>query len=97
MPTYVTLGNWTDQGVRNAKETVKRYEAAEATAKQMGATFKSFFWTMGAYDLVGIVEAPDDATASRVLLAIGMAGNVRTVTMRGHTKEEMAQILKGLP
>lgn len=96
MPTYVTLLSWTDQGARAAKETVQRYEAAERAARQMGVAFKSFLWTMGAYDAVGILEGPDDATVSRFLLAVGAQGNIRTATMRGYTKEEMAQILQGM-
>lgn len=97
MPSYVALINWTDQGARNAKDTVQRYEAAESAAMKMGVKFKSFHWTMGAYDAVGVVEAPDDAAVSRFLLAVGALGNVRTTTMRAYGKEEMTQILKGMP
>ena len=97
MPTYITLINWTHQGVKNAKDTVQRFEAAEAAAMKMGVKFKDFHWTMGAYDMVGIVEAPDDATVSRFLLATGALGNIRTTTMRAYTKAEMTQVLKGLP
>ncbi len=97
MPTYVTLINWTEEGARNVKDTVQRYEAAESAATKMGVKFKGFHWTMGAYDAVGVVEAPDDATVSRFLLATGAAGSVRTTTMRAYTKDEMTQILKGLP
>lgn len=97
MPTYVTLISWTDQGARNAKDSVQRYEAATAAGAKMGVTFKDFYWTMGAYDAVAVAEAPDDATVSRFVLATGAQGNVRTVTMRAYTKDEMTQIVKGLP
>jgi uncharacterized protein with GYD domain len=97
MPNYVVLGSWTDQGIRNVKDTVQRYEAARAQAGRFGVTFKETLWTMGAYDVVNIVEAPDDATASRVALAVGSLGNVRTVTMRAYTKDELSAILAGLP
>jgi len=97
MPTYITLINWTDQGVKNAKDTVQRFEAAESAAAKMGVKFKDFYWTMGSYDIVGVVEAPDDATVSRFLLATGALGNIRTATMRAYSKAEFAQILKGLP
>jgi uncharacterized protein with GYD domain len=97
MPMYITLINWTDQGARSAKDTVQRYEAAESAGKKMGVKFKSFHWTMGAYDAVGIVEAPDDAAVSRFLLATGALGSVRTMTMRAYAKDEMTQILRGLP
>ena len=97
MPTYITLINWTDQGVRNAKDTVQRYTAAESAGMKIGVKFKEIYWTMGAYDIVGVIEAPDDATLSRFLLATAAIGNIRTSTMRAHTKEEMTQITKGLP
>jgi uncharacterized protein with GYD domain len=93
----MVLINWTEQGARDAKNTVQRYEAAEGAGARMGVTFKSFYWTMGAYDAVGIVEAADDATMSRFALAIGAQGNVRTVTARAYTRDEMSQIVKGLP
>lgn len=97
MPTYVTLISWTDQGARNAKDTVQRYDAAVAAGAKMGVTFKDFYWTMGAYDAIGIAEAPDDATVSRFVLATAAQGNVRTLTMRAYTKDEMARIAGGLP
>src|SRR2546425_7809984 len=64
MPSYVTLINWTDQGVKNFKDTVDRYEAAQEAMGQGGVSFKEIYWTVGPYDLVGIVEAPDDETAT---------------------------------
>jgi uncharacterized protein with GYD domain len=97
MPTYVALINWTDQGVKNVKDTVQRYEAAQAAGMKMGVKFKDLYWTMGAHDIVGIIEAPDDAAVSRFLLATGAVGNIRTTTMRAYSKEEMTQILKGMP
>ena len=97
MPTYITLINWTDQGVRNAKDTVQRFEAAAGAGMKMGVKFKDIHWTMGAYDIVGVIEAPDDAAVNRFLLATGALGNIRTTTMRAYSKDEMTQILKGLP
>jgi uncharacterized protein with GYD domain len=94
MPHYLVLVNWTDQGARDAKNTVQRYDAAVAAGARMGVTFTSFYWTMGAHDAVGIVEAADDSTMSRFALAIGGEGNIRTVTARAYTRDEMAQILK---
>lgn len=97
MPHYVTLISWTEQGVRNAKDTVQRYDAAVAAGAKIGVTFKAFYWTMGAYDAVGIAEAQDDATMSRFVLSVAGQGNVRTVTTRAYTRDEMAAIAKGLP
>lgn len=97
MPLYISLLTWTDQGARAAKDSVKRYEAATAAAKNLGVTIKDIWWTMGAYDAVTLAEAPDDATVSRFVIAIGAQGNVRTVTMRAYNRAEMERILSGLP
>ena len=97
MPTYVTLSRWTDQGIRNARDTVTRLDQAKQRMDQMGARFVGFYYTQGAYDQVAIVEAPDDETATAFLLATGMQGNVRTETMRAFSPEEMQRILQKLP
>lgn len=97
MPTYVTLTNWTEQGIKNVKDTVKRFEAAKQAGAAEGVTLKEVYYLMGAYDALLILEAPDDAAVSRVTLAAGMQGNVRTVTMRAFTKDEMAALVGRLP
>ena len=74
MPSYVTLINWTDQGVKNFKDSVDRYEAAQEAMGQGGVSFKDIYWTVGPYDLVGIVEAPDDETATAALLCSRLPG-----------------------
>ena len=96
MPIYLILGNYTDQGIRNIKETTKRAENFRALAKKMGVTVKEIYWTMGRYDIATIIDAPDDATASRLLLAAGSLGNVRTETLRAYTADEISSILKGM-
>lgn len=96
MPTYVLLWNWTDQGVKTAKESVKRYDIAVEEFKKLGVTVKDNYWTMGAYDGLTILEAPDEATMSRAALWLGRLGNVRTVTARAYTKGEISKILEGL-
>jgi uncharacterized protein with GYD domain len=93
MPTYVTLINWTDQGVRSYKDTVDRYEAAQQAVGQTGASFKSIYWTIGPYDIVGILEAPDDETAMAALLAVAGQGNIRTTTLRGFDPAEMKGVI----
>ena len=97
MPLYVALLNWTEQGVRTVKETVKRSEVASAAAEKMNCKIRTTLWTMGPYDAIAIVEAPNDQVASAFALATGMQGNVRTLTMRAYEKEEFARILGGLP
>jgi uncharacterized protein with GYD domain len=93
MATYVTLLNWTDQGVRNYKDTAKRSEAFAAAAQKLGAKVLSLYWTVGPYDLVAVVEAPDDETATAALLQLGGVGNVRTTTLRAFGQEEMDRII----
>ena len=97
MPGYVSLLTWTDEGAGHAKDTVKRYEAASGMAQKLGVSIRHIWWTMGGYDVVTVLEAPDDAAASRFAIAIGAQGNVRTVTMRAYTKDEMSKVLGGLP
>jgi uncharacterized protein with GYD domain len=94
MPTYVTLINWTDQGVQNYKDTVDRYEAAQETVSQSGASFKDIYWTIGPYDIVGILEAPDDETATAALLTVGGQGNIRTTTLRAFNASEMKGVIE---
>ena len=97
MPTYITLLNFTDQGIRIVKDTVQRAEAATALGKRLGANLKEVFWTLGPYDVAAVVEAPDDETATRFALALGSQGNVRTLSMRAFGRDEMTRILAGLP
>src|SRR5678815_5196100 len=91
MPTYIMLSSFTDQGVRAVKDTTKRAEAARKAAQKLGATVKDFYWTLGAYDLVLIVDAPDNATATAFGLSVGALGNVRTQTLTAFAPEEMNQ------
>jgi len=96
MPTFITLTNFTDQGIKSVKDSVKRSEAVTTAAKKFGVTVKQLYWTMGAYDIVGVFEAPDGPSMSAFSLAIGMAGNIRGQTLRAFDKEEMTGILKKL-
>jgi uncharacterized protein with GYD domain len=97
MPKYVLLGNWTDQGARNAKDTVKRARAARESFASMGVNAREWFFTLGQYDVVLTVDAPDDETLTRALLALAMQGNLRTKTLRGFGEKEMETIIGGLP
>jgi uncharacterized protein with GYD domain len=96
MATYIELVNWTDQGVRTVKETVKRANAFKEVAAAMGVKVGSVFWTLGPYDLVITIDAPDDETATRVGLTLAAQGNVRSTTMRAFGEVEMTGILGGL-
>jgi uncharacterized protein with GYD domain len=97
MPTYVTLAKWTEQGVRNIKDTLTRNEQVRAAVERAGGQVLGTWWTQGAYDIVGVFEFPDDETASSFALATAMVGNVRTETMRAYGREEMQRIIQKLP
>jgi uncharacterized protein with GYD domain len=92
VPKYVTLYNWTDQGVQSVKDTVNRYEAAKQLAESKGGKIEAY-WTVGPYDLVGISEFPDDETGAAVGLQIAATGNIRTLTMRAFDDDEMRAVI----
>jgi len=93
MAMYVSLIQFTDQGIRNIKKTIKRGDAAIAEAEKMGMKIVEEFWTMGTYDVVVVVDAPNDETMGAFMLKIGSLGNVKSHTMRAFRREEMAGIL----
>jgi uncharacterized protein with GYD domain len=97
MPTYVVLLNWTDQGVKGFKESPSRAKAAAALAEQFGGSLREVYWTLGPYDVVSIVEAPDDETVTAVMLALGSQGNIRTTTLRAFDEEEFQAIVEKAP
>jgi uncharacterized protein with GYD domain len=93
MASYVCLVQFTDQGIRNVKDTVKRGDAAIAEAQKMGMKIVEEYWTMGAYDAVVVLEAPDDEAMSAFILKIGALGNVKGQTLRAFRRNEMEGIL----
>jgi uncharacterized protein with GYD domain len=93
MPTYIVLGQFTEQGIRNVKDTSKRANAAKQLAKKLGAKVLDLYWTIGRYDVALILEAPDDETMVAFGLNSGKLGNVRTETLRAFTQAEINQIL----
>jgi uncharacterized protein with GYD domain len=90
---YVSLIQFTDQGIRNIKETLNRHEAAMTQAEKMGMKIIEPFWTMGAYDVVVLLDAPDDETMTAFALKVSSMGSVKTHTMRAFRREEMEGIL----
>lgn len=96
MATYISLCNFTDQGIRSIKDSTKRADAVQAAAAKFGAKMTQLYWTLGQYDLVAVIEAPDDASVAAFGLAIGSAGNVRIETLRAFNEDEMAGILRRL-
>ena len=93
MVTYVVLATFTDQGVKAAKDSPKRAEAFRQMAKTFGATVKEMFWTQGRYDIVTVVEAPDELSATALNLSLSALGNIRTESLRAFSPAEMTTII----
>ena len=93
MATYIVLGQFTDQGIKNVKDTTKRAEAFKSLAKKFNATVTAVYWTLGQFDVALIVDAQDDSSVNALLLTLGTLGNVRTQTLRAFSTDEMGQIL----
>jgi uncharacterized protein with GYD domain len=96
MATFITLVNFTDQGIKNVKESPARFEAFRSLAEKMGVTVKSVYWTLGNHDIVVTVEGAEETVAA-VLMKVGSLGNVRSQTMRAFGADEMGRILGRMP
>ena len=96
MQRYISLINWTDQGIRNIKDSPKRVDAARKAVKDIGGDMKAFYMLQGSYDAVLILEAPNDETLAKFLLKIGSLGNVRTTTLRAYPEAEYRKIITEL-
>ncbi len=97
MPTYVTLANYTDQGIRNVRESPDRLGAAQTLIKELGGEMKQFYMTMGTYDMVLVSDMPDDEAAAKFSLKVGSLGNVRTTTLKAFDEPEYRRIIAELP
>ena len=97
MPIYIGLFNYTEQGVKTIKDLPARIAGGRQQMESKGAKLHSYFLTMGQYDAVAIVEAPDDETMASLLLMQAGVGNIRTTTLRAFTEEEIPGILDKLP
>jgi uncharacterized protein with GYD domain len=97
MATYCILGNFTEQGVRNAKDSPKRADAFKEMAKKCGATVKEVYWAQGQYDVVTILEAPDDLAVTSLGLSVGALGNIRTQTLRLFSAADMKTVIDKMP
>ena len=93
MATFIVLGNFTEQGIRNIKESPKRQEAFRNLCEKAGVKVKDVYRTMGRYDVVAVLEAPDDVTLSGVLYSLGALGNLHTETLRAFTRQETDQAI----
>ena len=97
MATYIILINYTDQGIRNVKDSPKRLDAAKKMLKSMGGDIKDFYLTMGSYDLAIVAEAPSDDVIAKFTLASGSLGNIRTTTLKAFPEADYRKIIASLP
>ncbi|MGD9727278.1 MAG: GYD domain-containing protein [Nitrospiraceae bacterium] len=96
MATYLIQSQWTDQGIRNVKESAKRLDLGKKKLKEMGGEIKAFYLTTGPYDMLAVVDVPNDEVLAAHLLWLGSQGNLRTQTMKAFTEDEFRNIVGGL-
>jgi len=97
MPTFLCFLNWTDQGAKNAKDAIKRYQNSKAMVEKLGGRLLSAYVTTGQYDVVVTVEMPNGETMIKYVAAIAASGNARTTTVRGYSPEEFSKLTADAP
>ena len=97
MPFYIILGKFTAEGIKAIKESPKRVEEERVAVEKAGGKLHGFYYTMGEYDFVSIVEDPSDEVALTLLLSLGRLGRIRTATLKAFPVEEAAKIIEKLP
>ncbi len=93
MPTYISLINWTDQGIRNVKDSPQRVDGAKKATEAAGGKWLGFYLTMGRYDMVLIFELPSDEVTAAMVLSMGRLGNVRTETLKAFPEDQYRGII----
>ena len=96
MPTYIALGDWTDQGARAVRDSPRRLDEAKRRLEEMDGRFVAFWMTLGGHDLVLVYETPDDAVAARFMLVLNGLGAVRTRTLKAFPEAAYRQIVASL-
>ena len=96
MRSYVILSSWTDQGIKNSRDTIKRAKHFRALIESRGGKVREHLYTLGEYNIVTVAEFPDDETAAAAVLTLAKLGNVRAKTMRAYTDDETAAIIAQL-
>ena len=96
MATYITLVNFTDLGIRAIKDSPNRADAFRQMAQKLDITVRDVYWTAGQYDVIAVVDGPDEAVTTAVL-TLGAEGNVRTQTLRAFSEAEMRKIIEKIP
>jgi uncharacterized protein with GYD domain len=93
MPTYVSLLNWTDQGIKSFRQTTERAKDFTKLVEASGGKVRELVWTVGEYDLVSVIDFPDEESSVAALLKLGAAGNIRSNTLRAFSTSEMEGIV----
>jgi uncharacterized protein with GYD domain len=96
MTTYIMLASLTESGMRQVRASPRRLDEAKRLLAEMGGAYRAFYLTMGEYDLVAVYDAPDDAVAARFTLMLGLAGNVRTRTLKAFPEQAYREIINSL-
>jgi len=96
MGLYISLINWTDHGIKSVKDSPARLDGARQLAKKYGCEMTHFFMTIGAYDMVALVEGPDDESAAKFSLALASTGSVRTTTLKAFSEDAYRAIVAGI-
>jgi uncharacterized protein with GYD domain len=94
---YILLINWTEQGISKIRESSDRYSSFKASVEKAGGKLIGGYYTFGEYDVIIIIEAPNDEAVMSMMLKVGSAGNVRTKTLKAFSAEEGMKIIKDLP
>ncbi|PSQ50128.1 GYD family protein [Halobacteriales archaeon SW_6_65_15] len=97
MPTYISLLEFTGQGIEHVDESPNRLDEAKALAESMGSEVEEFYLTFGEYDAVAVIEAPDDETAAQLVLKVGQAGAVSSETLKAFPEDDYRELIDGLP
>lgn len=96
MPTYIALLKWTPQGLQNIKQSPSRLDAARKGFESAGVKMKEFYMVTGRYDMIALIDAPDDAALAKAILGASSQGNIMSETCRAFTEEEYRRIISGL-
>jgi uncharacterized protein with GYD domain len=97
MSTYIILVNYTQQGIEKIKDSPKRLEGVKMLLRRLGGELKDFYLCLGTYDLVIVLEAPEDEAVAKLVLSVGSLGYVRTTTLKAFPEQEYREIIQALP
>ena len=93
MSTYVSLVNWTEQGIKNFPDTIRRADEFSRFVQGYGGKVREVLWTVGEYNVVHLSEFANDEKAFAAFLRLGSASNIRSRTLRAFTAAEMDAII----